>query len=113
LAEWRFRPYKGGRKRGKPQTADFIAALTDHGIAISMDGRGQWCDNVFVERLWRSLKYGEIYLRGCESVSAAREGIARYFVFYNSRRPHRAHDVQTPDMVYFNTLAPATRAARP
>ena len=92
-------------------SADFIDALTDRGIAISMDGRGQWRDNVFVERLWRTVKYEEIYLRGYESVSAAREGIARYFAFYNSRRPHRAHDGQTPDVVYFNTLASAKRAA--
>jgi len=92
-------------------SSDFTDALTGRGIAISMDGRGQWRDNVFVERLWRTVKYEDIYLRGYESVSAVREGIARYFAFYNSRRPHRAHDGQTPDAVYFNTLAPAMQAA--
>lgn len=89
----------------------FTDTLRDNGIAISMDGRGQWRDNVFVERLWRSIKYEEVYLRGYESVSAARAGIDRYLNFYNARRPHRAHGGKTPDMVYFNTLAPAALAA--
>jgi putative transposase len=89
----------------------FTDTLRDNGIAISMDGRGQWRDNVFVERLWRSIKYEEVYLRGYESVSAARAGIDRYLNFYNARRPHRAHGGKTPDMVYFNTLALAALAA--
>ena len=85
--------------------------LEKNGIAISMDGRGQWRDNVFVERLWRSVKYEEVYLKAYESVSAARAGIRAYFEFYNVRRPHQAHAGRTPDMVYFETLPAFTRAA--
>ena len=91
--------------------ADFIDVLKRHEIAISMDGRGQWRDNVFVERLWKSVKYEEVYLKAYESVSAAREHIGRYFAFYNARRPHRAHDGQTPDDAYFGTLAQLPAAA--
>jgi putative transposase len=90
--------------------SEFIGELKRHGIAISMDGRGQWRDNVFVERLWKSVKYEEVYLKAYETVSAARAGIARYFDFYNARRPHSAHRGRTPDMVYFSTL-PALQAA--
>jgi putative transposase len=71
-------------------------------IAISMDGRGAWRDNVFVERLWRSVKYEEVYLRAYASVSEARAGISRYLGFYNSRRPHSSLDGKTPDQAYFN-----------
>jgi putative transposase len=90
--------------------AQFIGELRKHGIAISMDGRGQWRDNVFVERLWKSVKYEEVYLKAYDSVSAARAGIGAYFEFYNRRRPHTAHAGQPPDVVYFNTL-PQNRAA--
>jgi putative transposase len=90
--------------------ADFTDELKVHGIAISMDGRGQWCDNVFVERLWKSVKYEEVYLKAYETVSAARAGIAGYIDFYNARRPHRAHRGQTPDGVYFASL-PSVKAA--
>lgn len=90
---------------------DFINTLKDHGIAISMDGRGQWRDNVFVERLWRSVKYEDIYLKAYDSVSAARAGIAAYFDFYNSRRPHRAHDGGTPNEIYFASLSALGAAA--
>lgn len=83
---------------------DFVGALKDHGIQISMDGRGCWRDNVFVERLWRSVKYEEVYLHAYESVSAARAGITRYFDFYNRSRPHRTHGGRSPDMVYFGML---------
>jgi putative transposase len=76
--------------------AQFIAELNKHGIAISMDGRGQWRDNVFVERLWRSVKYEDVYLKAYDSVSAVRAGLGAYIEFYNTRRPHRAHDGQTP-----------------
>ena len=69
-----------------------------------MDGRGCWRDNVFVERLWKSIKYEEVYLHGYESVSAARAGIGRYLGFYNERRPHRSLDGATPDSVYFKSL---------
>ena len=90
--------------------AEFIGELHRHGIDISMDGRGQWRDNVFVERLWKSVKYEDVYLKAYESVSDARAGISRYIDFYNSRRPHRAHGGRTPDVVYFAAL-PATRQA--
>ena len=75
-----------------------------------LDGQGQWRDNVFVERLWKSVKYEDVYLKAYETVSAARAGISAYIHFYNSRRPHRAHGGQTPDAVYFASL-PATREA--
>lgn len=66
-----------------------------------MDGKGCWRDNVFIERFWKTLKYREVYLRAYETVSEARESIARYIGFYNSRRPHRAHKGRTPDAAYF------------
>ena len=78
--------------------------LADNGVAISMDGRGAWRDNVFVERLWRSVKYEEVYLRGYDSVSEARASICRYLDFYNGRRPHSSLDGATPDQAYFTTL---------
>lgn len=90
---------------------EFIAELKKHDIAISMDGRGQWRDNVFVERLWKSVKYEEVYLKAYDSVSAARAGIAAYFEFYNARRPHSAHAGLVPDVVYFDTLARPRAAA--
>lgn len=80
----------------------FIGVLESRGIQISMDGKGCWRDNVFVERLWKSIKYEEVYLHAYENVSAAKAGIARYLSFYNSHRPHRALDGQTPDTLYFN-----------
>ncbi len=78
----------------------FTGLLHDHGIQISMDGTGRWRDNVFVERLWRSLKYEEIYLQAYETISDAQQGVARYLTFYNRIRPHRALDGRTPDRVY-------------
>jgi putative transposase len=92
-------------------SAEFIAELQRHDIAISMDGRGQWRDNVFVERLWKSVKYEDVYLRAYDTVSAARAGIAAYFDFYNARRPHSAHGGQTPDVVYFGSLSQERAAA--
>ena len=89
---------------------DFTGLLKDNGIAISMDGKGCWRDNVFVERLWKSIKYEEVYLHGYDSVSAARAGIGRYLGFYNERRPHRSLDGATPDSVYFKSL-PVSLAA--
>jgi len=71
-------------------------------VAISMDGRGAWRDNVFVERLWRSVKYEKVYLRAYSSVSDARTSIGRYITFYNGRRPRSLLDRQTPDHVYFD-----------
>ncbi|MHB0791235.1 IS3 family transposase [Bradyrhizobium sp. 5.13L] len=84
--------------------AAFTGVLASHGIAISMDGRGAWRDNVFVERLWRSVKYEEVYLRAYDTVSDARASIGRYLAFYNGRRPHSSLDRGTPDQAYFNPL---------
>ena len=80
----------------------FTGRLKKEGIQISMDGKGRWCDNVFVERLWRSLKYEEVYLHAYESVSETRTKIGRYIEFYNERRPHSSLKAQTPDQVYFH-----------
>jgi putative transposase len=80
----------------------FTSVLHREKIAISMDGRGAWRDNVFVERLWRSVKYEEVYLRAYGSVSDARASLGRYLTFYNGRRPHSLLDRKTPDHVYFN-----------
>ncbi|KAF0206508.1 MAG: hypothetical protein FD172_3942 [Methylocystaceae bacterium] len=80
---------------------DFTSVLLDAKIAISMDGKGAWRDNVFVERLWRSVKYEEVYLRAYDSVSDARASIGRYLAFYNERRPHSSLDGRTPDEAYF------------
>ena len=82
--------------------AAFTGLLASNGIAISMDGKGAWRDNVFVERLWRSVKYEEVYLRAYESVGEARSSIGRYLDFYNGRRPHSSLDDATPDQAYFN-----------
>jgi len=80
---------------------EFTSVLLDAKIAISMDGKGAWRDNVFVERLWRSVKYEEVYLRAYDSVSEARASIAKYLAFYNERRPHSSLDARTPDEAYF------------
>ncbi len=80
----------------------FTGRLKKEGIQISMDGKGRWADNVFVERLWRSLKYEHVYLHAYESVAEARMKIGRYFDFYNSQRPHSSLEAQTPDQVYFH-----------
>ena len=80
----------------------FIGLLQEHSTQVSMDGKGCWRDNVFVERLWKSVKYEEIYLHGYETVSEVRQALARYFDFYNRRRPHSTLDGQTPDTAYFN-----------
>jgi putative transposase len=85
-------------------SAAFTGMLRDNAIAISMDGKGAWRDNVFVERLWRSVKYEEIYLRAYDSVSEARASIGRYFDFYNRTRPHSSLDARTPDRAYFDNL---------
>ena len=83
--------------------AAFTGVLADNGIAISMDGKGAWRDNVF-ERLWRSIKYEEVYLRAYDSVGEARASIGRYLDFYNRKRPHSSLDGSTPDQAYFNSL---------
>lgn len=102
-------------KYGKPEifntdqgsqftSADFTGLLTRNGIAISMDGKGAWRDNVFVERLWRTVKYDEVYLHAYDSVAEARLGLGRYLTFYNSVRPHTSLDRRTPDAVYFDHM---------
>ena len=88
----------------------FTGLLKEHGIRISMDGKGAWRDNVFIERLWRSVKYEEVYLHAYETVSDSRTGLGRYFDLYNRRRPHSSLKRKTPDQVYFSQQ-PLTLAA--
>jgi putative transposase len=88
----------------------FTGLLLKHGIAISMDGRGAWRDNVFVERLWRSVKYEEVYLRAYDSVGEARASLGRYLDFYNRRRPHSSLDARTPEKAYFDQLPQSVAA---
>jgi len=88
----------------------FTSVLIKNEIAISMDGKGAWWDNVFVERFWRSIKYEEVYLKAYEDVPEARQSIGRYIDFYNARRPHTALDRRTPDQAYFNPLPLRTAA---
>jgi putative transposase len=90
---------------------EFTGLLTQHGIQISMDGKGCWRDNVFVERLWKSIKYEEVYLHAYETVGAAQQGLERYLMFYNQTRPHQALDGQTPDQVYDDHLTTRQTAA--
>jgi len=90
--------------QGSQFTSDaFTAPLLAQGVQISMDGRGAWRDNVFVERLWRTIKYEEVYLHAYEFVSDAKAALARYIAFYNSDRPHSSLDKKTPDEFYFAT----------
>jgi putative transposase len=108
-------------KHGKPEifntdqgsqftSLDFTRVLLDAKVSISMDGKGAWRDNVFVERLWRSVKYEEVYLRAYETVSEARASITRYLAFYNERRPHSSLDGRTPDEAYFGRKEAAMAA---
>ena len=85
-------------------STEFVRLIQGHGIQVSMDGQGRWVDNVLVERLWKSVKYEEVYLHAYDSVAHARQGLHRYFQFYNQRRPHSSLDGKTPDSVYFNSL---------
>jgi putative transposase len=82
----------------------FTGRLKQEGITMSMDGKGRWRDNVFVERVWRSIKYEEVYLHAYQSVSEARQSLGRYIEFYNTVRPHSSLKARTPDQVYFNRL---------
>lgn len=91
--------------------AAFTGLLLSNGIAVSMDGKGAWRDNVFVERLWRSVKHEAVYLRAYDSVPEARASIGRYLDFYNSRRPHSQHGGRTPDQAWFAGLPPVAVAA--
>jgi putative transposase len=97
---------------GKPQifntdqgsqftSAEWIDTLKAAGVQISMDGKGRWIDNVFIERLWRSVKYENIYLHAYEHGTQLRRGLTEYFDFYNTRRSHQSLDYQTPDDVYY------------
>ena len=114
--------------RGCPFTKDeFTGLLKAHDIRISMDGKGSWRENkrsavsradrregearhnVFVERLWKTVKYEEVYLKAYDSVADAKAHLATYLRFYNERRPHRSLDGQTPDAIYFAALAATTR----
>lgn len=90
---------------------NFIKMLKNADIKISMDGKGAWRDNVFVERLWRTIKYEEVYLKAYEDVPQARREIGKYIDFYNTKRPHSSLDGKTPDQVYFNQLKPIPVAA--
>jgi putative transposase len=110
------------RKYGKPEifntdqgcqftSVEFTTLLKDNGIRISMDGKGCWRDNVFVERLWRSIKYEEVYLYAYDSVTAAKLGLERYITKYNQIRPHSSLDRMTPDEFYFGNLLPLPKAA--
>ena len=104
------------RRHGRPEifntdqgaqfTAEaFTQVLQDHGIAISMDGKGRALDNVFVERLWRTVKYEYIYLNPAKNGTALKQGLTTYFDWYNQKRAHSSLDDQTPDEVYFYTLS--------
>ncbi len=89
----------------------FTGRLITNGIQISMDGKGAWRDNVFVERVWKSVKYEEVYLKAYANVPEARASIGKYLDFYNGRRPHQSLGRQTPDQAYFNALQPIPVAA--
>ena len=92
-------------------SSEFTGLLKEHGIQISMDGKGCWRDNVFVERLWRSVKYEEVYLKAYDSVSAAKASLGKYLTFYSTRRPHQSLDGKTPDAFYFAALSQRRIAA--
>jgi len=92
-------------------SVEFTGVLKENGIRISMDGKGCWRDNVFVERLWRTIKYDEVYLKAYESVSHAKASLGQFITFYNSRRPHQTFAGKTPDMIYFANLPQGNLAA--
>ena len=106
------RPEIMNTDQGSPFTSvAVLTALQDAKIAISMHGKGAWRDNVFVERLWRTLTDEEVYLRAYRSVSEARRGLDRYVAFYNRRRPHSSLGGQTPDQAYVTQPTPSSAAA--
>ena len=92
-------------------SAEFTDVLKTHGIRNSMDGKGCWRDNVFVERLWRTVKYEEVYLKAYDTVSAAKASLGTFFDYYNRRRPHQSLDDETPDAIYFAGLPKKGRVA--
>lgn len=99
------RPHIFNTDQGSQFTsAAFTGVLLNNAISISMDGKGSWRDNVFVERIWRSVKYEEVYLKAYASVGEARSSIGRYLDFYNRQRPHSSLDRRTPDEAYFDYL---------
>jgi len=89
---------------------EFANVLINHGIKISMDSQGRWRDNIFIERLWKTVKYQEVYLKAYESISHARKELTKFFERYNMRRPHQGLNDRTPDEVYWSTL-PKVREA--
>jgi putative transposase len=91
-------------------SAAFTGRLLENAVAVSMAGRGAWRDNVFVERLWRSAKYAEVYPRAYDSVGDARGSLSRYFAFYNTKRPHSSLDARTPECFYHDHLPQAAAA---
>jgi putative transposase len=98
--------------QGSQFTSDeWIQRLKDADVSISMDGKGRWIDNVFIERLWRSVKYEEVYLHAYANGTEARTALSRYFGFYNARRSHQALEYRTPDEVYFGALGDSFAAA--
>ena len=98
--------------QGSQFTAEvFTNILRSNSIDISMDGKGRWRDNVFIERLWKSVKYEDIYLKAYASMSEVKKGLTNYFKFYNEKRWHNNFDKRTPAMVYFNTLSQKQDAA--
>jgi putative transposase len=97
----RGRPEVFNTDQGAQFTAEtWTSRLEGAGVAVSMDGRQQWLGNVFVERLWRSVKYEDVYVRGYEAVPDLEEGLGRYFPFYNEERPHQSLGYRTPAAVY-------------
>ncbi len=102
-----FNTDQGSQFTGKEWTTPLKAA----GVAISMDGKGRWIDNIFIERLWRSVKYEDVYLHAYVSGSEARRSLTRYFSFYNGRRVHESLGYATPDEVYFGTPCALPQAA--
>ena len=102
---WHGRPGIFNTDQGSQFTsAAFAGLLLENGISISMDGRGSWRDNGFVERLWRSVKYEEVYLRAYDNVGEAHASLGRYFTFYNGKRPHSSLDARTPERAYYDHL---------
>ena len=92
-------------------SAEFTDVLKARDIRISMDGKGCWRDNVFIERLWRTVKYEEVYLKAYDTVSAAKASLGTFFEYYNRRRPHQSLDDETPDAIYFAGLPEKGRVA--
>jgi putative transposase len=98
-------------ERNSFTSEEWTTPLKAAGVAISMDGKGRWIDNIFIERLWRSVKYEDVYLHAYASGSEARRSLTRYFSFYNGRRVHESLGYATPDEVYFGTPCALPQAA--